>query len=103
MDEEERNEIVEDTDADTRDVEERVEEKTDHRIDEFRDVVNRIESLSNEIRDFREMMVSRFDAMQGIAIDNAGSGSEELDKIETDDSEDLATADWEDWEKELNN
>lgn len=103
MDEEERNEIVEDTDADTRDVEERVEEETDHRIDEFRDVVNRIESLSNEIRDFREMMVSRFDAMQGIAIDNAGSGSEELDEIETDDSEDLATADWEDWEKELNN
>lgn len=100
---EERNEIVEDTDADTRDVEERVEEETDHRIDEFRDVVNRIESLSNEIRDFREMMVSRFDAMQGIAIDNAGSGSEELDEIETDDSEDLATADWEDWEKELNN
>lgn len=103
MDEEERNEIVEDTDADTRDVEERVEEETNHRIDEFRDVVNRIESLSNEIRDFREMMVSRFDAMQGIAIDNAGSGSEELDEIETDDSEDLATADWEDWEKELNN
>lgn len=103
MDEEERNEIVEDTDADTRDVEERVEEETDRRIDEFRDVVNRIESLSNDIRDFREMMVSRFDAMQGIAIDNAGSGSKELDKIETDDSEDLATADWEDWEKELNN
>ena len=95
MDEE--NEIREDVEE-TRGIE---EGEADHRIDEFRDIVGRLDALSRQLADHNDAVMRRLDSLAGIASDNgsdegAGSYTEETD------DDDITSRDWADLADELN-
>lgn len=81
--------------------------EADHRIDEFRDLVRRIEDATREIGELRTQLadhntavMQRFDSLTGIAVDNAGSdGSYEDSRDEVEN--DITVRDWPELAEEL--
>lgn len=95
MDEE--NEIREGVEE-TRGIE---EGEANHRIDEFRDIVRRLDDLSDQLAAHNDAVMARFDSLAGIASDNGadeGAGSY-TDEVEDDD---ITSRDWDDLADELN-
>lgn len=95
MDEE--NEIREGVEE-TRGIE---EGETGHRIDEFRDIVRRLDDLSDQLAAYNDAVMARFDSVASIASDNGadeGAGSY-TDEVEDDD---ITSRDWDDLADELN-
>lgn len=95
MDEE--NEIREGVEE-TRGIE---EGETGHRIDEFRDIVRRLDDLSDQLAAYNDAVTARLDSLAGIASDNGadeGAGSY-TDEVEDDD---ITLRDWDDLADELN-
>lgn len=95
MDEE--NEIREGVEE-TRGIE---EGETGHRIDEFRDIVRRLDGLSDQLAALNDAVMARLDSLAGIASDNGadeGAGSY-TDEVEDDD---ITSLDWDDLADELN-
>lgn len=79
------------------------EGEADHRIDEFRDIVGRIEDLSRQLAEHNGAVMRRLDAIQGIASDNgADEGAGELREEDSDDDDDITARDWDDLADELN-
>lgn len=79
------------------------EGEADHRIEEFRDIVGRIEDLSAQLAAHNDAVMRRLDSIQGIASDNGadeGDGSPVPDDI--DDDDDITARDWDDLADELN-
>lgn len=94
MDEE--NEIREGVEE-TRGIE---EGETDHRIDEFRDIVRRLDDLSDQLAAHNDAVMARLDSLASIASDNGadeGAGSY-TDEVEDDD---ITSRDWDDLADEL--
>jgi hypothetical protein len=95
MDEE--NEIREGVEE-TRGIE---EGETGHRIDEFRDIVRRLDDLSDQLAAHNDAVMARLDSLASIASDNGadeGAGSY-TDEVEDDD---ITSRDWDDLADELN-
>lgn len=95
MDEE--NEIREGVEE-TRGIE---EGETGRRIDEFRDIVRRLDNLSDQLAAHNDAVMARLDSLAGIASDNGadeGAGSY-TDEVEDDD---ITSRDWNDLADELN-
>lgn len=95
MDEE--NEIREGVEE-TRGIE---EGETDHRIDEFRDIVRRLDDLRDQLAAHNDAVTARLDSLASIASDNGadeGAGSY-TDEVEDDD---ITSRDWDDLADELN-
>lgn len=95
MDEE--NEIREGVEE-TRGIE---EGETGHRIDEFRDIVRRLDDLSDQLAAHNDAVMARLDSLASIASDNGadeGAGSY-TDEVEDDD---ITSRDWNDLADELN-
>lgn len=93
----EENEIREGVEE-TRGIE---EGETGHRIDEFRDIVRRLDDLSDQLAAHNDAVMARLDSLAGIASDNGadeGAGSY-TDEVEDDD---IASRDWDDLADELN-
>ena len=61
-------EILEDVEQ-TRGIE---EGEADHRIDEFRDIVRRLEELRDQLAQHNETVLARLDSLAAIAVDNGG-------------------------------
>jgi hypothetical protein len=79
------------------------EGEADHRIDEFRDIVGRIEDLSRQLAEHNEAVMRRLDAIQGIASDNgADEGAPAVVTDDADDDDDITVRDWDDLADELN-
>lgn len=79
------------------------EGEADHRIDEFRDIVGRIEELSRQLAEHNGAVMRRLDAIQGIASDNgADEGAGEPREEDSDDDDDITARDWDDLADELN-
>ena len=81
------------------------EGEADHRIEEFRDIVGRIEDLSRQLAEHNDAVMRRLDAIQGIASDNGadeGDGAPVPDDIDDDDGADITARDWDDLADELN-
>jgi hypothetical protein len=79
------------------------EGEADHRIDEFRDIVGRIEDLSRQLAEHNGAVMRRLDAIQGIASDNgADEGAGEPREEDSDDDDDITARDWDDLADELN-
>lgn len=79
------------------------EGEADHRIDEFRDIVGRIEDLSRQLAEHNDAVMRRLDAIQGIASDNgADEGAPAVNDEGTDDDDDITARDWDDLADELN-
>lgn len=79
------------------------EGEADHRIDEFRDIVGRIEDLSRQLAEHNGGVMRRLDAIQGIASDNgADEGAGEPREEDSDDDDDITARDWDDLADELN-
>jgi hypothetical protein len=100
MDEE--NEELRDDIERVRDID---EGEADHRIDEFRDIVGRIEGLSRQLAEHNDAVMRRLDAIQGIVSDNGadeGDGAPDPDDIDDDDDDDITARDWDDLADELN-
>lgn len=97
MDEE--NEIREDVEE-TRGIE---ENEADHRIDEFRDVIRRLDDLRDQLAAHNDAVMSRLDSIAGIASDNgADEGAAPYREDEDDDEDDITSRDWSDLADELN-
>lgn len=82
----------------TRDIE---EGETGHRIDEFRDIVRRLDDLSDQLAAHNDAVMARLDSLASIASDNGadeGAGSY-TDEVEDDD---IISRDWDDLADELN-
>lgn len=95
MDEE--NEIREGVEE-TRGIE---EGETGRRIDEFRDIVRRLDGLSDQLAAHNDAVMARLDSLASIASDNGadeGAGSY-TDEVEDDD---ITSRDWDDLADELN-
>lgn len=95
MDEE--NEIREGVEE-TRGIE---EDETGRRIDEFRDIVRRLDDLSDQLAAHNDAVMARLDSLASIASDNGadeGAGSY-TDEVEDDD---ITSLDWDDLADELN-
>ena len=93
----EENEIREGVEE-TRGIE---EGETDHRIDEFRDIVRRLDDLSDQLAAHNDAVMARLDSLASIASDNGtdeGAGSY-TDEVEDDD---ITSRDWDDLADELN-
>lgn len=93
----EENEIREGVEE-TRGIE---EGETDHRIDEFRDIVRRLDDLSDQLAAHNDAVMARLDSLASIASDNGadeGAGSY-TDEVEDDD---ITSLDWDDLADELN-
>ena len=93
----ERNEIREGVEE-TRGIE---EGETGHRIDEFRDIVRRLDDLSDQLAAHNDAVMARLDSLASIASDNGadeGAGSY-TDEVEDDD---ITSRDWDDLADELN-
>lgn len=98
MDEE--NEIREGVEE-TRGIE---EGETGHRIDEFRDIVRRLDDLSDQLAAHNDAVMARLDSLASIASDNGadeGEG-ERGPETEDDDIDDITARDWDDLADELN-
>lgn len=95
MDEE--NEIREGVEE-TRGIE---EGETDHRIDEFRDIVRRLDDLSDQLAAHNDAVMARLDSLASIASDNGADESADsyTDEVEDDD---ITSRDWDDLADELN-
>lgn len=95
MDEE--NEIREGVEE-TRGIE---EGETGHRIDEFRDIVRRLDDLSDQLAAHNDAVMARLDSLASIASDNgADEGADSYtDEVEDDD---ITSRDWDDLADELN-
>lgn len=79
------------------------EGEADHRIDEFRDIVGRIEDLSRQLAEHNDAVMRRLDTIQGIASDNgADEGAGEPREEDSDDDDDITARDWDDLADELN-
>lgn len=79
------------------------EGEADHRIDEFRDIVGRIEELSRQLAEHNGAVMRRLDAIQGIASDNgADESAGEPREEDSDDDDDITARDWDDLADELN-
>lgn len=79
------------------------EGEADHRIDESRDIVGRIEDLSRQLAEHNGAVMRRLDAIQGIASDNgADEGAGEPREEDSDDDDDITARDWDDLADELN-
>lgn len=79
------------------------EGEADHRIEEFRDIVGRIEDLSRQLAEHNGAVMRRLDAIQGIASDNgADEGAPVANDEDTDDDDDITARDWDDLADELN-
>lgn len=77
------------------------EGETGHRIDEFRDIVRRLDDLSDQLAAHNDAVMARFDSLASIASDNGadeGAGSY-TDEVEDDD---ITSHDWDDLADELN-
>lgn len=77
------------------------EGETGHRIDEFRDIVRRLDDLSDQLAAYNDAVMARLDSLAGIASDNGadeGEGSY-TDEVEDDD---ITSRDWDDLADELN-
>lgn len=77
------------------------EGETDHRIDEFRDIVRRLDDLSDQLAAHNDAVMARLDTLASIASDNGadeGAGSY-TDEVEDDD---ITSCDWDDLADELN-
>lgn len=77
------------------------EGETGHRIDEFRDIVRRLDGLSDQLAALDDAVMARLDSLAGIASDNGadeGAGSY-TDEVEDDD---ITSRDWDDLADELN-
>ena len=80
------------------------EGETGHRIDEFRDIVRRLDDLSDQLAAYNDAVMARFDSLAGIASDNgADEGADEgagsyTDEVEDDD---ITSRDWDDLADEL--
>lgn len=96
MDEE--NEIREDVEE-TRGIE---EGEADHRIDEFRDVIRRLDDLRDRLAAHNDAVMSRLDSLAGIAIDNGADEGAGSYTAEADGEEDITARDWSDLADELN-
>lgn len=97
MDEE--NEIREDVEE-TRGIE---ENEADHRIDEFRDVIRRLDDLRDQLAAHNDAVMSRLNSIAGIASDNgADEGNGAYREDEGDDEDDITSRDWSDLVDELN-
>lgn len=93
----EKNEIREGVEE-TRGIE---EGETGHRIDEFRDIVRRLDDLSDQLAAHNDAVMTRLDSLASIASDNGadeGAGSY-TDEVEDDD---ITSRDWDDLADELN-
>lgn len=93
----EKNEIREGVEE-TRGIE---EGETGHRIDEFRDIVRRLDDLSDQLAAHNDAVMARLDSLASIARDNGadeGAGSY-TDEVEDDD---ITSRDWDDLADELN-
>ena len=72
-------------------------------IEEFRDIVGRIEDLSRQLAEHNDAVMRRLDAIQGIASDNgADEGAGEPREEDSDDDDDITARDWDDLADELN-
>lgn len=77
------------------------EGETGHRIDEFRDIVRRLDDLSDQLAAYNDAVMARLDSLASIASDNGadeGAGSY-TDEVEDDD---ITSRDWDDLADELN-
>lgn len=77
------------------------EGETGHRIDEFRDIVRRLDDLSDQLAAHNDAVMARLDSLASIASDNGadeGAGSY-TDEVENDD---ITSRDWGDLADELN-
>lgn len=77
------------------------EGETGHRIDEFRDIVRRLDDLSDQLAAHNDAVMARLDSLASIASDNGadeGAGSY-TDEVEDDD---ITSRDWNDLADELN-
>lgn len=77
------------------------EGETGRRIDEFRDIVRRLDDLSDQLAAHNDAVMARLDSLAGIASDNGadeGAGSY-TDEVEDDD---ITSRDWDDLADELN-
>ena len=80
------------------------EGETGHRIDEFRDIVRRLDDLSDQLAAHNDAVMARLDSLAGIASDNgADEGADEgagsyTDEVEDDD---IISRDWDDLADEL--
>lgn len=77
------------------------EGETGHRIDEFRDIVRRLDDLSDQLAAHNDAVMARLDSLASIASDNGadeGAGSY-TDEVEDDD---ITSRDWDDLADELN-
>ena len=77
------------------------EGETGHRIDEFRDIVRRLDDLSDQLAALNDAVMARLDSLASIASDNGadeGAGSY-TDEVEDDD---ITSRDWDDLADELN-
>lgn len=93
----EKNEIREGVEE-TRGIE---EGETGHRIDEFRDIVRRLDDLSDQLAAHNDAVMARLDSLASIASDNGadeGAGSY-TDEVEDDD---ITSRDWDDLADKLN-
>ena len=76
------------------------EGETGHRIDEFRDIVRRLDDLSDQLAAHNDAVMARLDSLASIASDNGadeGAGSY-TDEVEDDD---ITSRDWDDLADEL--
>lgn len=76
------------------------EGETDHRIDEFRDIVRRLDDLSDQLAAHNDAVMARLDSLASIASDNGadeGAGSY-TDEVEDDD---ITSRDWDDLADEM--
>lgn len=77
------------------------EGETGHRIDEFRDIVRRLDDLSDQLAAHNNAVMARLDSLASIASDNGadeGAGNY-TDEVEDDD---ITSRDWDDLADELN-
>lgn len=77
------------------------EGETGLRIDEFRDIVRRLDDLSDQLAALNDAVMARLDSLASIASDNGadeGAGSY-TDEVEDDD---ITSRDWDDLVDELN-
>lgn len=96
MDEE--NEIREDVEE-TRGIE---EGETDHRINEFRDIVRRLDDLRDQLAAHNDAVMARLDSLAGIASDNGADEDAGSYTDETEGDDDITSRDWSELADELN-
>lgn len=99
MDEENEIRYVREDVEETRGIE---EGEADHRIAEFRDLVRRLDDLSDQLRAHNDAVMSRLDALSGIASDNGADERERGYEGEGDDEDDITSRDWSELADELN-